>query len=302
MIKLPYSFPFSMLFLALFIGGCSAPAKTPLFWQFWRDDSLDILRQGEKAERLVTRTRDAEAHYAYLGERFLKAHRKQIFSPNLEERKYLQHLLLRLLKNGPLDSARRENFTPRFFFLRDTRVFFFSLPDGKFFLSRGILERYLKSEELFLAALSFELAKSYLRTYQFPESLPVSTLGVEEMMGHTYLEIEIRSELNKWALQIMIAAGEDPSAYLAWVQLKNRNSLDFHLFDRDQQNFYQEEFDLKNYLIKNRLPLSPQSVESRDYSAKLEEKKEDQKNSRVAKYGPRRYYQFVENILLSLGN
>jgi len=69
------------------------------------------------------------------------------------------------------------------------------------------------------------------------------------MLDLTRIPFEAKVEIDKWAFLSMKRTGYDPSTYLLWLQVQNKNSLEFGLQLRGR-NISREEHSLKNFLVK----------------------------------------------------
>ena len=67
-----------------------------------------------------------------------------------ESRQYLEELYGKVISNKSL--VLDKNIQPRFYIVKDKRVFFFSLPEGGFFFSTGVFAKYFRNEEVLVSA------------------------------------------------------------------------------------------------------------------------------------------------------
>lgn len=139
---------------------------------------------------------------------------------------------------------------PTFYFIKHKSPFIFSLPKGQFFFSTALVERYLKSEALFIAAFAAEVLKSSRFIYEKKVLIPLGFLNTEKMISLTRLKPETRYQINEWVYFILKRSGYDSSAYLNWIQVQNRNTLDFSLFLGDSLGISKEEHLFKNFMTK----------------------------------------------------
>ncbi len=163
-----------------------------------------------------------------------------------ESKAYLQGIYRRISRNNelllPLDKV------IRFYFIKETVPFIFSLPDGHIFLSSGLFLKHLKNESLLISALTFEYIKSFRGLYRKREIIPVGYITTPHIISLTQVDLDIKMEINKWSYKAMKRAGYDPSAILAWIQTQNRNTLDFMMLNGDERAISREEFSFKNFL------------------------------------------------------
>jgi hypothetical protein len=142
------------------------------------------------------------------------------------------------------------SFKPRFHVVKNKTPFIFSLPKAQFFISSGLVERYLKSEEIFVSALASEILKSNRNIYEKRMMLPLGFYSSEKMILMTRLRPEIKFKINEWTYFVLKRAGYDSSVYLNWIQVQNRNTLDFSLFLGDAVGISKEEHLFKNFMAK----------------------------------------------------
>jgi hypothetical protein len=165
-----------------------------------------------------------------------------------ESIEYLEEVYDRIVSNNQLilDEADR----PRFYIIEHKSPFLFSLPKAQFFFSTALVERYLKSEEIFVAAFAAEIIRSQRAIYEKTILLPVGFYNTEKMIHLTRLKFETKEQVNEWTYFVLKRAGYDSSAYLNWIQIQNRNTLDFSLFLGDSAGISKEEHLFKNFITK----------------------------------------------------
>lgn len=223
-----------ILLLCLFIlfSGCSTSNK----------DQRDFSRLSEPA------TKDYVDHMAAMGEIYLKSEDVKELKLKMDTLQFLEQLYERIVSNNEILLSK--NHKPRFHFILNKIPFIFSLPGAQFFISTGLMEKYLKSEELFVAALSAEVLKSDRKIYEKRLLIPLGYLNTERMIQATRLQPETKFLLNEWSYFVLKRAGFDASAYLNWIQVQNRNTLDFSLYLGDAIGISKEEYLFKNFMAK----------------------------------------------------
>jgi hypothetical protein len=192
--------------------------------------------------------RDYVDHLSSNGDAFLKNNDVVEIKLNKDSIKFLITIYDRLvLNNEALFSTQAR---PSFHFIKNKTPFLFSLPNSQFFFSSGLIEKYLKSEEIFVAALASEVIRSQRLIYEKKMIIPTGSLSVEKMVGLCRLKSEIKVNVNEWAYTILKRSGFDASAYLNWIQVQNRNTLDFSFMLGDVVGISKEEHLFKNYLSR----------------------------------------------------
>jgi hypothetical protein len=233
--EIDYTLMMKFLFLFLtsaYLIGCS---HTP-------NSGFDFSSLGNPTDR------DFVDHLASTGEVFLKSDGVQEMKLGKESQKFLSSIYDRLvLNNEALFSSKAR---PIFHFIKNKTPFLFSLPNSQFFFSSGLLEKYLKSEEIFVAALATEIIRSQRLIYEKKIIIPIGNLSVEKMVTLCRLRSEVKVSINEWAYAILKRSGFDASAYLNWIQVQNRNTLDFSFMLGDAVGISKEEHLFKNYLSK----------------------------------------------------
>lgn len=225
------------LFLLVFMGvltlSCSSGSK---------ENTLDYTGVGE------IHNRDYIDHLAAAGNAYLNYEETKTIKLRPDTIEFLENIYERLVSNNELLLQRKEK--PKFYIIEHKSPFLFSLPKSQFFFSTGLIERYLKSEELFVAAFAAEVLKSLRSIYEKTLMLPLGYYSTEKIISLTRLKAETKQQVNDWTYLILKRAGYDSSAYLNWIQVQNRNTLDFSLFLGDSIGISKEEQLFKNFITK----------------------------------------------------
>ena len=175
---------------------------------------------------------------------------------NKSDMAYLKNLYYKITGDNELLFKKRKEM--KLYIIKNKVPFFFSLPHGQYFFSSGLITRYFKHEDMLISALTCEIFKVHYAIYEKKIIVPVGHMSTERMLSLVRLSLEEKREINKWAFYIMKRAGYDAIAYLNWLQLQNKNTLDF-LFQLggDTRRISREEFRLKNFIVN-------QSITSND--------------------------------------
>ena len=220
-----------LLFL-LFLTSCSSNEKI----------RLDFSNLGEMREK------DYVEHLASVGEDYLSHNLNLEIKLGKESEKFLEQVYERIVSNNEIMLA--HEYAPSFHIIKGSRPFLFSLPHSQFFISNVLIEKYLKSEELFVAALSAEIIKSNRNIYEKRIMIPLGFYNTEKLLLITRLKEETKYKLNEWTYFILKRAGYDSTAYLNWIQIQNRNSLEFSYYLGDSIGISKEEHYFKNFMTK----------------------------------------------------
>lgn len=164
--------------------------------------------------------------------------------------RYLNKVLHRVLANNELFFKRvRGRF--KFRVIDDQKPFYFSLPDKTIYLSLGLLDKYVKSENLIYCIVTYELIKLEKMLYRKTVIYPKGIIGTSKLLSMVRIKTENKIEIHKWAFYLLKRSGITSDNYLSWLQIQNRNSLDFRLMMGDVNSISQEEAMFKSFLIEN---------------------------------------------------
>ena len=167
--------------------------------------------------------------------------------------KFLHKIYEKILANNEFLLFAKNQNIPKFYIVKSKTPFYFSLPQSYFFFSVGLIKKYLKNEDLFVAVLVHEIIKSRRGLYLKKIIVPIGYTNTEKMLALTRVPLKIKDEINKWSFHVMRRAGYDPSAYLIWLQIQNKNNIDFTLQLGRGRNISQEEYLFKNYIIQEKV-------------------------------------------------
>lgn len=187
-------------------------------------------------------------HLAAAGISYLGFEENKMVKLRPESLEFLENVYERLVSNNQFVLNVVEK--PKFYIIEHKSPFIFSLPKSQFFFSTTLIERYLKSEELFVVAFAAEVLRSQKFIYEKTFMLPLGYYSTEKIIKLTRLKSETKQQVNEWTYLILKRAGYDSSAYLNWIQIQNRNTLDFALFLGDSIGISKEEHLFKNFIAK----------------------------------------------------
>lgn len=165
--------------------------------------------------------------------------------------RYLKDIYSRLVLNNEL--LLDPKLRPTFYLIKHQTPLIFSLPKAQFFISNSLVERYLKSEEILVASLAYQVIKSHRNMYEEKAVIPVGIITLEKILGIGRIPLADKNEIHKWAYLAMKRAGFDESAYLNWLQTLNKSSIDFSLMVGDPALLAREEFTFKSFMIKQKM-------------------------------------------------
>lgn len=194
----------------------------------------------------VVQTRDYADHLASMSVDYLAFEETKLISLRPETVDFLESTYERLVSNNQLVLTIIEK--PTFYIVRSASPFLFSLPRSQFFFSTALIERYLKSEELFVAAFAAEVIKSQRFIYEKKLILPLGFCSTEKMIDLTKLKLDTKIRINEWTYFVLKRAGYDATAYLNWIQIQNRNTIDFAIYLGDSLGITKEEHLFKKFM------------------------------------------------------
>ncbi|MEA9354859.1 hypothetical protein SHI21_01510 [Bacteriovorax sp. PP10] len=193
-------------------------------------------------------TKDYIDHLAAAGGYYLAYEETKTIKLRPDTIEFLESIYDRLVSNNQLILNLNER--PTFYIIQHKSPFLFSLPRSQFFFSTALIERYLKSEELFVAAFAAEVVRSQRYIYEKKIMLPLGFYNTEKMIGLTKLKFDTKQQVSEWTYFVLKRAGYDASAYLNWIQIQNRNTLDFSMYLGDSVGISKEEHLFKNFMTK----------------------------------------------------
>lgn len=221
-----------LLALGLYLSACSSTKRA----------TIDYTGIGE------LKNNDYIDHLAASGADYLNYEEVKTIKLQPDSIEFLESIYDRLVSNNQMILNVVER--PKFFVITHKSPFLFSLPKSQFFFSTALIERNLKSEELFVAAFAAEVLRSQRYIYEKQILLPLGFYSTEKMIQLTRLKNETKQQVNEWTYFILKRAGYDASAYLNWIQIQNRNTLDFALSLGDPIGISKEEHLFKNFMSK----------------------------------------------------
>lgn len=177
-------------------------------------------------------------------------------------KKYLEELYGRIVSHNEI--FLNAEIGPEFYIIKNEIPFYFSLPRGHYFLSSGLVIKYLKNEQLFAAVLCREIVKSHRNLYLKDKVVPVGVMGTAKVLKMVRVPIEVKNLINQWSFVALRRTGLDPYAYLLWLQTQNKNNLEFSFQLGSNYLMSKEEFLFKNFISSNGIREKLYRLESLD--------------------------------------
>ncbi len=220
---------------------------------------LPVFNQKPKVELELTNYKEFN-NFDYIDH--LKSYHK-VYLENIESKRIdLQAKHQEFLKNTvkKITSANelffKDNVQPEFYIVNSNIPFHFSLPGYKFYFSSSLIKRYVKNETILYCLIVYELVRSEKNIYEKKIIIPTGAIDTERILSLLRLNTEVKVEIHKWSYYLLKRIGLESDSYLSWLQIKNRNSLDFSLQLGDVRSISREEALFKAFLIDNYLEAS----------------------------------------------
>lgn len=192
---------------------------------------------------------DYVAQLSFLGRQYSKSVKTIRLSKS--KKLYLADLYQKVLNKNRKFMAK--NMAPQFFIIKDDNPFYFSLPNNYYFFSQGLIQKYFRNEMTLVSCLTYMMLQAHNDAFIKRIVVPTGYISTDQLISLIKLPLNLKADLNKavfWSLQ---EAGFDGSYYLQWIQLQNRNTLDFSRQIGDPQFITKEEFLFKQFVAKENI-------------------------------------------------
>ncbi len=206
---------------------------------------------------------------------YTQQYRKKIVKLGPRHKRYLNQAINKISNNNELFFRNDEKAV--FYFINSKVPFHFSLPGKKFFFSTALIEKYIKNEAMLYCLLAYEYIRSEKNIYKKTIIIPTGTLESKKILSLLRLDTADKVEIHKWAYYLLKRVGVDSDMYLTWLQVKNRNSLDFSAQLGDIQSISREESLYKAFVIEY-------------------EKSDERKNINRHRGSSKRFYAFLSEL------
>lgn len=197
---------------------------------------------------LIVRDIDYIDHFEKLSKDYLETPDIQEVKLSRRSRRYLEALYMRIVINNEL--ILKKKIKPQFHIIKSNLPFYFSLPNGSFFLSDTLLKKYVKSENLLVSLLANEIYRVHKLIYEKKVFIPVGFFSTKKMLTIHRLPLKIKMESLKWTYFILKRSGFDPYSVLSWLQIQNKSTVEFSMQSGTSQAETREEFLFKNFLAE----------------------------------------------------
>lgn len=160
---------------------------------------------------------------------------------------YLNSNIDKILLNNELFFKNLKNV--KINILKDERPYYFSLPQNEIYISTGLFKKYINHESELMSVLTYEMIRLEKKIYNKSMIIPTGYLSLERILSMNRISFEIKNELHKWSFYILKRSGFDASIYLSWLQILNRNTIDFQVLLGDTSSISREETMFKKFLV-----------------------------------------------------
>lgn len=229
-----------LIIFVLFFSSCSS-LNFPNFGGDVREDiHLDGYKEFDDSDYID--------HLKSFEQIYIERNSSKIVTLNYSSKIYLDSLIENITMNNELFF--KQGLKSSYYVIKSKTPFHFSLPGRKFFLSSSLIKKYIKNEAMLYCLLVYELIRSEKNIYNKVVIIPTKTLDTNRMLSLLRLKTVDKVEIHKWAFYLLKRVGIETDSYLSWLQIKNRNSLDFALQLGDIQSISREEAIFKAFLIE----------------------------------------------------
>lgn len=223
--------------ILIFLCSCS------LFKQDDEDKNI-VLTNYEKYE-----TEDFSSHLASYEKSFLSTPQVNELKLSGPEYRYIHKLIKKVIFKNKVFFDKK--IDPKIFIIKDETPYHFSLPNRKIFLSSGLFKKYVQNESLLICVLIFELIRTEKEIYRKTMTIPTGNMDSKRILPLLRLNASQKMKIHKWAFRLLIKMGIDSDTYLSWLQIQNRNSIDFSMQLGDINVISREEALFKEFIIQN---------------------------------------------------
>ena len=192
--------------------------------------------------------KDFSDQWELIGLDFSESYKNQIVSLSDSSENYLQALTNKIRSNNELLFEGLKG--TEVLIVNHQKPFHFSVPKGKIFISVSLLRNYIKYEGLLASVLILEMIRSHKKIFIKNIMVPTGSVSLEDLNPLLKIDLDLRNEINKWAIYTLKRSEFDPLSLLRLLQVKNKNFLDFFEMLEEAKDISLEEVQLKNFLVR----------------------------------------------------
>ncbi len=223
----------------IILSGCS-------LWKSSDQEELELVDLSDKAQYLK---KDYLDQMKSLKKSYLKTDEIKTVDLSNQSTSYFKSIINQIQKNNELFF--NDQIEPSLTVIDSEVPFHFSLPGKSIFVSSGLVNKYIKSEKLLYCLVIYELIRAEKGIYRKQIVIPTGHYSTQRMLSTMRLGISDKVEIHKWAFYLLKRIGIDTDNYLSWLQIQNRNSVDFSMQLGDLSVISREEALFKAFIIKN---------------------------------------------------
>lgn len=202
--------------------------------------------------------KDYIEHLESLGSVYLRTPGVRTLRIRKREKRYLDGIVKKIANNNELLLPTANAI--KFHIIKEKAPFVFSLPGYQFFISDGLIKKYLKNESILVSALAYEIIKSGRNLYFKNMVVPTGHLTTPEITSLVRINHKDRVELYKWTFIALKRSGYDATAILNWIQTINKNSVDFTWQLGNSRGIANDEFQFKSFLAEQGLEITSEKL------------------------------------------
>lgn len=232
-----------LILFTLFISSCSNVKFMNL------GSNTNDINFFSKSNYSIVDKKDYSDHFQNYANFYLNSEKTQKINLSKNSQEYLVSTAKEILNKNELFFKNKDNL--EFYIINNSSPFHFSFPGKKIFFSTGLIQKYIKSEKLLYCLLAYELIRSEKKIYHKTLIIPTGTIDSNRILSIMKLTTPEKVDIHKWAFYILKRVGIDTDNYLSWIQIQNRNSIDFSRQLGDVNSISREESLFKAFLIQN---------------------------------------------------
>lgn len=194
-------------------------------------------------------TKDFSSHLSSFEKSFLNTPEIKELGFDSTRSNYIYSLINKIINNNKVFFSKKDK--PKFFIIKDDTPYHFSLPNRKIFLSSGLFKKYIQNESILICVITFELIRSEKEIYKKTMIIPTGNLDSKRLLPLLRLNATQKMKIHKWAFRLLKKLEIDSDTYLSWLQIQNRNSIDFSMHLGDINVISREEALFKEFVIEN---------------------------------------------------
>ena len=191
---------------------------------------------------------DFSGQWKLIGLDFSEGHKDQIISLSPSSKNYLKGLAKKIRSNNELLFEGLKG--TEILIINHKKPFHFSVPNGKIFISVSLLRKYIKYEGLLASILTLEMIRSHKKIFMKNIMVPTGAVSFENLRPLLKIRLDLRNEINKWAIYTLKRSEFEPLSLLRLLQVKNKNFLDFFDTPNEVKDISLEEVQLKSFLVR----------------------------------------------------